>query len=84
MYVCVALSTLWGGCSCQPVQPIILRAYSLYALAKALSTAKRAVTDSVAKDIIKHSKNALSDKALPVQRAACEVRHRPVGSFSAF
>lgn len=54
-------------------QPIILRAYALYALAKALGTAKRAVTDSVAKDIIKHSKNALSDKALAVQRAACEV-----------
>ncbi|TBU59882.1 clathrin-coated vesicle protein [Dichomitus squalens] len=53
--------------------PIILRAYSLYTLARALSTAKRAVADSVAKDIIKHSKNALSDKALPVQRAACEV-----------
>ncbi|KAJ8482572.1 hypothetical protein ONZ51_g5279 [Trametes cubensis] len=53
--------------------PVILRAYALHALAKALNTAKRAVTDSVAKDIIKHSKNALGDKALPVQRAACEV-----------
>ncbi|KAI0668842.1 ARM repeat-containing protein [Trametes maxima] len=53
--------------------PIILRAYALYALAKALTTAKRAVTDAVAKDIIKHSKNALGDKALAVQRAACEV-----------
>ncbi|PIL25912.1 hypothetical protein GSI_11665 [Ganoderma sinense ZZ0214-1] len=53
--------------------PILLRAYSLHALSKALSTAKRAVTDSVAKDIIKYSKYALSDKALPVQRAACEV-----------
>ncbi|OSD03664.1 ARM repeat-containing protein [Trametes coccinea BRFM310] len=53
--------------------PVILRAYALYALAKALDKAKRAVTDSVAKDIIKHSKNALGDKALPVQRAACEV-----------
>ncbi|KAI1790592.1 clathrin-coated vesicle protein [Ganoderma leucocontextum] len=53
--------------------PILLRAYSLHTLSKALSTAKRAVADSVAKDIIKYSKNALSDKALPVQRAACEV-----------
>ncbi|KAI0717727.1 ARM repeat-containing protein [Cerioporus squamosus] len=53
--------------------PVILRAYALHALAKALGTAKRAVTDSVAKDIIKYSKYALSDKALPVQRAACEV-----------
>ncbi|KAI0776806.1 ARM repeat-containing protein [Trametes elegans] len=53
--------------------PIILRSYALYTLAKALTTAKRAVTDSVAKDIIKHSRNALGDKALPVQRAACEV-----------
>ena len=52
---------------------MILRTYALNALAKALNTAKRAVTDSVAKDIIKHSKNALGDKALPVQRAACEV-----------
>ncbi|KAH9922323.1 clathrin-coated vesicle protein [Epithele typhae] len=54
-------------------QPIIVRAYSLYALAKALGTAKRAVTDSAAKDIIRYSRNALSDRALAVQRAACEV-----------
>ncbi|KAI8972549.1 ARM repeat-containing protein [Trametes punicea] len=53
--------------------PVILRAYALYALAKALTTAKRAVTDALARDIIKHGKNALGDKALPVQRAACEV-----------
>ncbi|KAI0742742.1 clathrin-coated vesicle protein [Daedaleopsis nitida] len=57
---------------CRSSSSIILRTYALQALSKALSTAKRAVTDSVAKDIIKHSKNALSDKALPVQRAACE------------
>ncbi|KAM5530811.1 hypothetical protein V8D89_015522, partial [Ganoderma adspersum] len=53
--------------------PILLRASSLHTLSKALSTAKRAVADSVAKDIIKYSKYALSDKAFPVQRAACEV-----------
>ena len=36
-------------------------------------TAKRAVTDALVKDIIKQMKHALSDKALPIQRAACNV-----------
>ncbi|OBZ74420.1 HEAT repeat-containing protein 5B [Grifola frondosa] len=52
---------------------IILRTHTLSALAKSLSTAKRAVTDSISKDIIKQMRNALGDKALPVQRAACDV-----------
>ncbi|TFY58733.1 hypothetical protein EVJ58_g6238 [Rhodofomes roseus] len=54
-------------------KPIILRYHSLVALEKTLSTAKRAVTDALVKDIIKQMKYALSDKALPIQRAACNV-----------
>ncbi|KAH9948465.1 ARM repeat-containing protein [Amylocystis lapponica] len=52
---------------------IILRYHALSAMEKSLTTAKRAITDSVTKDVIKHMKNALSDKALPVQRGACDV-----------
>ncbi|KAI0946131.1 hypothetical protein AcV7_010182 [Taiwanofungus camphoratus] len=52
---------------------IILRYHALCALEKSLSTAKRAVTDAVSKDIIKQMKNALGDKALPIQRGACKV-----------
>ena len=44
------------------------------ALQKSLSTAARAVTDSLSKDIVKQMKSALSDKALSIQRAAAEVR----------
>ena len=44
------------------------------ALQKSLLTAKRAVTDALAKDILKQMKYALTDKSLPVQRAASEVR----------
>lgn len=45
----------------------------MYALEKALSTAKRAITDAVARDIIKQMRYALGDKALPIQRAAANV-----------
>ncbi|CCM02125.1 uncharacterized protein FIBRA_04202 [Fibroporia radiculosa] len=53
--------------------PIILRYHAVSTLEKALLTAKRAVTDSLSKDIIKQMRYALSDKALPIQRAACNV-----------
>lgn len=42
-------------------------------LRKTLVSAKKALSDSLTKDIIKHMKNGLSDKALPVQRAAASV-----------
>ncbi|EED81460.1 predicted protein, partial [Postia placenta Mad-698-R] len=51
----------------------LLRYNALIALEQSLSTAKRAVTDALSKDIIKQMRYALSDKALPVQRAACNV-----------
>ena len=54
-------------------KPIILRYHALGALEKTVLTAKRAVTDALVKDIIKQMKHALSDKALPIQRAACNV-----------
>ena len=40
-----------------------------------------ALTDAVMKDIVKQSRNALSDKCLVVQRAAAEV-HKPYLSLS--
>lgn len=43
------------------------------ALYKALTTAKRAVPDALSKDILKQMKSALTDKMLPVQRAATQV-----------
>ncbi|KAK1228476.1 hypothetical protein PQX77_008494 [Marasmius sp. AFHP31] len=51
----------------------LLRYHALVALKKAMTTAKRAVQDSTAKDILKQMKSALADKCLPLQRAACEV-----------
>ncbi|KAF8966949.1 clathrin-coated vesicle protein [Flammula alnicola] len=51
----------------------LLRYHALMALYKALTTAKRAVTDASAKDILKQMKSALTDKSLPVQRAASQV-----------
>ena len=54
-------------------QSCLLRYHALIALAKSLKTAKRAVQDSTTKDIIKQMKIALTDKSLPIQRAASEV-----------
>ncbi|KZT05196.1 clathrin-coated vesicle protein [Laetiporus sulphureus 93-53] len=53
--------------------PVILRYHALRTLEKCLSTAKRAVTDSLLKDIVKQMRHALGDKALAIQRAACDV-----------
>ncbi|KAG8217357.1 hypothetical protein J3R82DRAFT_5452 [Butyriboletus roseoflavus] len=44
-------------------------------LRKALSSAKKALSDSLAKDILKNMKNGLTDKVLPVQRAAAGVKY---------
>ncbi|THU92726.1 clathrin-coated vesicle protein [Dendrothele bispora CBS 962.96] len=53
-------------------QPL-LRYQALLTLQKSLTTAKRAVTDSSVKDILKQMKSALNDKCLPVQRVAANV-----------
>ncbi|KZV63558.1 clathrin-coated vesicle protein [Peniophora sp. CONT] len=52
---------------------ILLRYHALVALRKSLSTARRAATDSVFKDIVKNMRSGLLDKALPVRRAAADV-----------
>ncbi|KAF8584408.1 ARM repeat-containing protein [Ramaria rubella] len=52
---------------------VLLRFHAIMALQKSLSTAARAVTDSLSRDIVKQMKSALSDKALPIQRAAADV-----------
>ncbi|CAA7266119.1 unnamed protein product [Cyclocybe aegerita] len=51
----------------------ILRYHALIALAKSLSTAKRAVQESTTRDILKQMRSGLTDKSLPVQRAASRV-----------
>ncbi|KAK2459742.1 hypothetical protein APHAL10511_008243 [Amanita phalloides] len=51
----------------------LLRYSALLTLRKALTTAKRAVTDSATRDILKQSRHFLTDKSLPVQRAAAQV-----------
>ena len=56
-----------------PVQSVLLRFHALVALRKSLTTAGRAATDSVMKDILKQAKSALGDKAFPLQRAAADV-----------
>lgn len=53
--------------------PPLLRYQAIIALKKAVTTARRAVTDATAKDIFKQTRNYLSDKSLPVQRASAEV-----------
>ena len=58
-----------------------LRFHALTALRKSLVTSGRALTDAVMKDIVKQSRNALSDKCMLVQRAAAEV-HKPYLSLS--
>ncbi|KAG1904032.1 armadillo-type protein [Suillus fuscotomentosus] len=50
-----------------------VRYHALTMLRKTLVSAKKALSDSLAKDIIKQTKNGLTDKALPVQRAAAAV-----------
>lgn len=52
---------------------ILLRANALIALRKSATTAGRSITDAALKDVIKYSKAALTDKSLPVQRAAADV-----------
>ncbi|KAI0063032.1 clathrin-coated vesicle protein [Artomyces pyxidatus] len=51
---------------------ISLRYHAVVALRKSLSTARRAATDSVARDVIKQMKHGLNDKSLPIRRAASE------------
>ncbi|KAI0303661.1 armadillo-type protein [Multifurca ochricompacta] len=53
-------------------QPISLRYHAVVSLRKSLSTARRAATDAVTKDVIKQMKSTLNDKSFPVRRAACE------------
>lgn len=52
-----------------------MRSHALIMLRKALSSAKKALSDSLAKDTLKNMKNGLTDKVLPVQRAAAGVEY---------
>lgn len=54
-------------------QSVLLRYNALVCLRKMLHTASRALTDSTMKDVLKQARGYLSDKALPIQRAAAEV-----------
>ncbi|KAJ3824050.1 clathrin-coated vesicle protein [Lentinula raphanica] len=51
----------------------LLRYHALLALKKSLDAAKRAVSDPLFKDILKNMKSFLTDKCLPVERAAADV-----------
>ncbi|KAJ3575515.1 hypothetical protein NP233_g1065 [Leucocoprinus birnbaumii] len=51
----------------------LLRYQALVTLKKSSSTGKRAITDAITRDIFKQCRNYLTDKALPVQRAAADV-----------
>ncbi|KDQ54486.1 hypothetical protein JAAARDRAFT_80176 [Jaapia argillacea MUCL 33604] len=52
---------------------VLLRYHALVALRKSLSTARRAITDAVVKDVFKQMRHALGDKSLPIQRSASDV-----------
>jgi hypothetical protein len=56
------------------VQASLVRFHAFVALRHSLTTATRAVADAQIRDILKQAKAALNDKALVVQRSACEVR----------
>ncbi|THH31382.1 hypothetical protein EUX98_g2812 [Antrodiella citrinella] len=53
--------------------PILLRYHALTALGNTAHSAKRAMTDTLTKDVIKQMRQAVGDKALPVVRAATQV-----------
>jgi hypothetical protein len=67
-----------------PRQAVIIRTSALSALAKSLSTAGKAVPETVAKDLVKLlvGKNGLSDLAGPVQRCCAEVSHMRFAAYS--
>ncbi|KAI0030727.1 clathrin-coated vesicle protein [Vararia minispora EC-137] len=52
---------------------VLLRYHVLITLRKTLTTARRAATDNVMKDILKQMRGALLDKSLPIRRAAADV-----------
>ncbi|GJJ09041.1 hypothetical protein Clacol_003263 [Clathrus columnatus] len=54
-------------------RPVLLRFHAITALQKSLSNASRALTESSSKDILKHMRDLLSGKVLPLQRAASRV-----------
>lgn len=56
----------------------------MLALCKAVTSARRAVTDTVFKDMLKQMKSGLTDKTLPVQRAAAEVYCPSFPSLNSF
>lgn len=51
-------------------------------MARSLGPAKRAVVDSMGKDILKTARNGLSDKAFGVQRGAAEVSTIYIATFT--
>jgi hypothetical protein len=51
----------------------VVRYHALLALRQSLNTARRAVPDPQARDLVKQLRSALNDKSLVVQRAACDV-----------
>lgn len=52
-----------------------MRCHALIMLRKGLSSAKKALSDSLVKDIFKNMRNGLNDKVFPVQRAAAGVKY---------
>lgn len=62
---------------------VILRTHAILAFSKSLVSAGRALPDALVKDLLKHLRSGLQDKALPIQRACAETfislhQHSPV------
>lgn len=51
---------------------VILRTHAVNAFAKSLISAGRALPDALVKDLLKHLRSGLGDKALPIQRSCAE------------
>lgn len=78
MWICIPSQNEAGLITLTILQTPLLRYHALLALKKSLDAAKRAVSESAFKDILKQMKSSLSDKCLPVERAAAEVGFLPV------
>ncbi|KAG9047376.1 hypothetical protein FS837_002429 [Tulasnella sp. UAMH 9824] len=53
--------------------PVLVRYHAFLSLQKSLKTAGRGLTDAALKDVLKQTRYYMTDKALPIQRAAAQI-----------
>jgi hypothetical protein len=55
------------------IKSILLKTHALQAIASAVPTSGKAITDAAIKDLMKQLRSCLTDKSMALQRAAAEV-----------